>query len=1255
MDFFSSAQNTTNEGEPSLDPFAQAIANRFGSSSIVTARLLPSPSIRDHPQSTPSASSVRASTAPTASSSTHAGPFTAVAPDALAAVLAAPGVLVLDIRSHAAHAAARLPHALSLCVPSTLLKRPLFSLEKLSAMLPSPAARAAFAAWPAARAIVVYDADAAAVPEGSNIRGLLNKFKKEGFAGELAWLVGGFQAVWRTQRALVDAAPPPPEPEQDAAPTGAELTTRHVPMAFSHASTTQANAAAPPPMALPGRVALPARPAANPFFDAIRQNTELSQGITERIPLRLPRRVRRRIGELPFPWLRDIARRAAVTAVDSSDTSEEEPDADEDPRFHGAPATPHHHRAHHAKPPTPQSADVEEGTEALAMQFYRIELAEQRRLLGVMEYHSKESGPARAGPSSDEPHGRARAEKEEFPFSITAGVEKGAKNRYRHIWPFEHARVRLHRRRSGESSDDDYVNASYVQPLGTSRRYIATQGPLPATFNDFWTLCWEQNVHVIVMLTREIEGAMVKCGNYWTDSTTAFGPLVLTLVSTTTNAPAPAAAPFNLTLPAAKNSAPAPSAGGFFDPPPAHANTAQEGGGAAPPSGSTITRVFELRNTRFPGAGARRVTHLQYLDWPDMNVPDDARGVLALVRAVDDAVKASGAGGGEGEEGVGVGGVDADGDVRMGVEGAVDARTGVAVHALGGKSPVLLHCSAGVGRTGGFIAVDALLDAVRREMRKKLQGRGEASPGGDAFASGSSIGVGAGMGMDVDGVPTRTAPLQVATGKGGSARDAGQTVHVPVAPAHEHSGGPKHTQNRNRDRASNSNDAGLATDVSNAASSESGNGDEASPSAWGHAGGSGTTRRWAEAVSDSTGVTGGGLKYPNMHGSASASHARGTPSESASSASSSSLGMTTGSSGMEAGGTTSSVGTSMSGPSRSSREKGREKGKAGVAAEAQASESSGSAQGQTNNSSGTSSTAGAPRPTVSTSSTNTAGSKAANTSTVPAGRPTPPAGPTRQDTARPAALSSDSSVEVGLSSSEWSAPASVPVRSVSPPHSQASLPPSSSGPASSRHPTRGFVTARSHLQETVSSSEADAEADDAMSEHGPVAAIVDYKEPRALHADASPPPISSYEEPVWQIVQDMREQRMSLCQSLRQYVFVHAALIEGALMVADEERARARGEAEAPAAQLFAADMVDTPMEEPAPAPAKAKTQAKPPMHLAMSPSKSKRGASPTELLRKDMKGEVSLAKKPSIKRKHSSPLERDPAFGDGKGKAATY
>ena len=57
----------------------------------------------------------------------------------------------------------------------------------------------------------------------------------------------------------------------------------------------------------------------------------------------------------------------------------------------------------------------------------------------------------------------------------------------------------------------------------------------------------------------------------------------------------------------------------------------------------------------------------------------------------------------------------------------------------------------------------------------------------------------------------------------------------------------------------------------------------------------------------------------------------------------------------------------------------------------------------------------------------------------------------------------------------------------------------------------------------------------------PRGATFDYVEPRRLPDHGSPPLLSSYDEPIRRVIEDMREQRMSLCQSLQQYVFVHRA------------------------------------------------------------------------------------------------------------------
>ena len=64
------------------------------------------------------------------------------------------------------------------------------------------------------------------------------------------------------------------------------------------------------------------------------------------------------------------------------------------------------------------------------------------------------------------------------------------KNRYGSIAPFKHTKVALPQRSA--DANDGYINANYVQSALGKKRFIATQGPLPETKENFWRMVWAE-------------------------------------------------------------------------------------------------------------------------------------------------------------------------------------------------------------------------------------------------------------------------------------------------------------------------------------------------------------------------------------------------------------------------------------------------------------------------------------------------------------------------------------------------------------------------------------------------------------------------------------------------------------------------------------------------------------------------------------------------------------------------------------------
>uniref|UniRef100_A0A8D2NAN5 Receptor-type tyrosine-protein phosphatase S n=1 Tax=Zonotrichia albicollis TaxID=44394 RepID=A0A8D2NAN5_ZONAL len=105
------------------------------------------------------------------------------------------------------------------------------------------------------------------------------------------------------------------------------------------------------------------------------------------------------------------------------------------------------------------------------------------------------------------------------------------KNRYANVIAYDHSRVILLPIEGIVGSD--YINANYIDGYRKQNAYIATQGPLPETFGDFWRMVWEQRSATIVMMTKLEEKSRIKCDQYWPGrGTDTYGMIQVTLLDT---------------------------------------------------------------------------------------------------------------------------------------------------------------------------------------------------------------------------------------------------------------------------------------------------------------------------------------------------------------------------------------------------------------------------------------------------------------------------------------------------------------------------------------------------------------------------------------------------------------------------------------------------------------------------------------------------------------------------------------------------
>jgi len=204
------------------------------------------------------------------------------------------------------------------------------------------------------------------------------------------------------------------------------------------------------------------------------------------------------------------------------------------------------------------------------------------------------------------------------------------RNRYSDVLPNESTRVII------KAGTHDYINANWIKDLDPNIKYIAAQGPLDNTVEDFYLMCWDERVKLIITLTNEVEKGHLKCQRYWPERINekiTQGAFAMTLKENNSNLDS------NL----------------------------EKG---------IICRKIEFSKTNEPN---RIIFQVQYVVWPDYGVPTNVDEFLKLVYFVDNKIKELGS----------------------------------------DLGPVVVHCSAGLGSSGVFLAVHSEYRRYKSEKARK--------------------------------------------------------------------------------------------------------------------------------------------------------------------------------------------------------------------------------------------------------------------------------------------------------------------------------------------------------------------------------------------------------------------------------------------------------------------------------------------------------------------------------------------------------